>query len=242
MVEVTGYFGKSFEIPYIERGASIPVGGTNILTDETNVRVLVDWNGLESLVQEMKAVAQKYDRPKLKEWLKSSKIEVNEDLFAMLHAFTDVYKERIGFEQDSNKRRELYCGDSPRLSEVIRGNAAECAEITALAQLYLQEEIDSTYFAGEVLWNKDREFAEAHSFIPLIFDGQEYIFDPANPHKVPTKGGEKMLIPRIQKVEGFRDKINQGKKTYVEATSVLNQTSAWYGVGDGTNVSERDFN
>ncbi len=242
MSDITKYFGKSFEIPHIGRDTYIPVGGTSQFTDETDVKALVDWSGLESLVQEMRDTAPKYDRTKLKVWLESGKIDVDENLFATLYAFTNVYNQRIGFKSDSAKRSEIYRSGSPRLSEVITGNVAECAEIAALSQLYLQEEgIDSSYFSGEVLWNKEWEFAEAHTFIPLKFNGQEYIFDPANPHKASSTDGAEMLMPRIQRVENFRDKVGQGKKAYVETTSALNQSHAWYGVGNGTNVSERDF-
>jgi len=242
MSDITRYFGKSFEIPHIERDSYIPVGGTNQLTDEIDVKAFVDGNGLESLVQEMRDTAPKYDRTKLKAWLESGHIDVDENLFATLYAFTNVYNQRVGFKSDSTKRSEIYHNGSPKLSDVVLGNAAECAEIAAVAQLYLQEEgIDSTYFSGEVLWNKEWEFAEAHTFVPLKFNGQEYIFDPANPHKTSSTDGTEMLMPRIQKVENFRDKVGQGKKAYVETTSVLNQSPAWYGVGNGTNVSERDF-
>ena len=242
MSDITRYFGKSCEIPHIERGSYIPVGGTSQFTDEMDVKALVDWGGLESLVHEMRDAASKYDIPKLKAWLESGNIDVDENLFATLYAFTNVYNQRVGFKPDSAKRSEIYHNGSPKLSDVIFDNAGECSEIAAVAQLYLQEEgIDSTYFSGEVLWNKEWEFAEAHTFVPLKFDGQEYIFDPANPYKASSTDGAEMLMPRIQKVENFRDKVGQGKKAYVETTSVLNQSPAWYGVGNGTNVSERDF-
>lgn len=242
MRDIVRYFGKSFEIPYIERDSYIPVGGTSQYTNETDIKVLVDSSRLEPLIQEMRDNASKYDRSKLKAWLQSGNIDIDENLFATLYAFTNVYTQRVGFNPDSAKRRELYHNDSQRLSEVINRNAAECAEIAALAQLYLQEErIDSTYFSGEVLGSKSWEFAEAHTFIPLKFNGREYIFDPANPHKASCADGTETLIPRIQKVENFRDKVGQGKKAYIETTSVLNQSQVWYGVGNGTEVSESDL-
>ena len=245
MDNIIRYFGRSFEIPYIEKGSYVPVGGS-WFSDELDTKVLVEGDGLESLVQEMKDTASRGDRTKLKAWLESGNLDVDENLFATLYAFTSVYNNQVGFKPDSAKRREMYSNGFPRLnlSEIITGNAAECAEIAALAQLYLQEEggAGSTYFSGEILWNKKHEYADAHSFIPLKFNSQEYVFDPANPHRASsTRDGAEMLLPRIQKVENFRDKISQGKKAYIETSSVLDQSLAWYGVGDGTNVSERDF-
>ena len=242
------YFKKSFEIPYIEKGSYVPLSAASASSDELgdgrDVKVLVELNGLESLIHEMKDTASKYDRAQLRTRLEYGNINIDENLFATLYAFTRVYNEHIGFKADSAKRAEMYRNGSPRsLSEMIEGNAAECVERAALAQLYLQGEgsVNSTYFNGEVLWNEEHEHADGHAFLLLKFNSQEYIFDPANPHKTLLTDGAEGVFPRIQKVENFREKISQGKKAYVETLDVWTQSPVWYGVGDGTNVSERDF-
>ena len=242
-MEIIRYFGKSFEIPHIEIDSYVPVGGTNQFSDEADLNVFVDGDGLESLVQEMQETASNYDKAKLKAWLESANIDVDAELFATLYAFTNIYNKHTGFKSDHAKRKEFYLeNELPKLSEIIKGQMAECAEIAALAQLYLQEErIDSAYFSGEVIWKKKMEFAEAHSFIPLKFNDNKYIFDPANPYKVSGTDGTEILMPRIQKVESFREKISQEKKTYIETINVIDKTSAWYGTGNGTNVCEKDF-
>ena len=240
MNQITRYFGKSFEIPHIERDSNVPIGGTHFLTNETDINVFVDSANLESLIKEMKDTAAKYDKSKLKEWLESQNIDVDENLFAILYAFTDVYKNKFSFSPDLEKRDKLYKEKSP-LSKVIFEKAAACAEISALAQLFLQSEgVDSSYFFGEVLWNKEWEFADAHTFIHLEYKGKEYIFDPMNPH-VRTAKGDEVLIPRLQRVENFKDKVSQDRKTYVETSSVLSGSTVFYGVGDGTSVCEGDI-
>jgi hypothetical protein len=238
--ETIMYYGRSFEIPHIKKDSCVPVGGS-IFTDNPEITMFVDWNGLESLISEMKEIAPTYYLPELKSWLKSARIEVDEQLFAPLFAFTSAYDKRIGFDSDPSKRFSLYRDNSPNLSDIVKGNAAACSEIAALAQLYLQEQgIVSSYFAGEVLWNKEQEFGEPHAFILVNYEGKEFIFDPSNPHSARTSDGQ-LKIPRIHKVDSFKEKIRKGKKTYVETINVLTKLPSWYGVGDGTSVTERDL-
>ena len=270
MDNVIKYYGKSFETRYIETGSYVPAFG-RLLSDEYGVGALVDGDNLESLVREMKDAASRYDRAGLKTWLKSGNIDVDENLFTILLAFTSVYDEHFGFEPDPAKRAEIYAGkvtgnasinftsydlitdeilaynaaNPPKLSELLTANAAQCSEVAALAQLYLQEEgsVDSTFFAGEaIFFNKETEFADGHAFIPLKFNGHEYIFDPVNPHRaLSNSDGAEFLLPRIQEVENFREKMGQGKRAYVETSSVLDQSRVWYGTGDGSSVLERHF-
>lgn len=237
--KIVEYFGKSFEIPLIEKDSEVPVGG-KIYSDNMNTMLLVDWSGVESLIGQMQTTQEKYSRLRMKNWLESENMFIDEDLFAMLYTFVNIYNEQIGFKSNGQTRRELYHNGIPKLSEVINAKAAECAEIAVVAQLYLQElGLDSSYFQGEVLWKKTFEFGEMHSFIPLMFDGKEYIFDPANPHD--TTGNVEMLLPRIQVVQDFKEWVGRDRKTYVETRSVFNQSPIWYGVGNATNITEQDF-
>jgi hypothetical protein len=240
MNQITKYFGRSFEIPHIEKDRYIPVGGTHCWTDRIDRHIFVDSDNLESLINEMKCKAAEYDKSKLKAWLESHTIDVDENLFAILYAFTDVYKNKFGFSPDLEKSDGLYSKESS-LSRIVLEGAAACAEVSALAQLFLQSEgVNSSYFFGEVLWSEDDEFADAHTFIYLEHEDKEYIFDPMNPHVRTAEGGE-IFIPRLQKVEGFKDKVSGNRKTYVETRSVLSGSTAFYGVGDGKNVCESDI-
>ncbi len=126
-------------------------------------------------------------------------------------------------------------GKQVKLSDVFEYKSAECAEIAALAQYFLQGEgVDSSFFSGEVLWNKDDEFGEKHSFVILRDkDKQQYIFDPANPTKM-----QHGIYPSLYTVKpDFDAEVRKGQKRFVAGTNILTKREVSYGVGNGTNVS-----
>jgi len=187
-------------------------------------------------------MAGKYDAQKLREWLSSQNIEIDEKLFAKLFAFTKKLDQQYPENPDRSKQRqELYQEkrDALKLSDIFEANAAECAEIAALAQSFLQEEgVSSSYFSGDALWDKGQEFSEEHSFV-IIHDGAKtYIFDPANPTN--TNSGK---FPSIYKTEAnFEEEMGKKQKKFVTATNLLSKKQAFYGANDGSNVSpERDI-
>lgn len=229
-------FGHCFEISKLKEGDSIPVGGKNILSDEVNIRVTADFENLRQFLSEAHELAGKYDLLKLNEWLKSQEIDVDPKLFSVLFAFTKVFEEKYPDNpQKGPLRRELYHrrDKEAKLSDFFNANIAECAEVAALAQAYLQQEgIVSSYLSGEVLWRKDYEFSEPHSYIIIHQQDRAYLFDPANPVK--TTSGQ---FPSIYTTEAdFDEEIAKRRKVFVTAKNILSKNEAFYGVNDGTNV------
>jgi hypothetical protein len=243
MNEIIKYFGQSFELPHIEKDSLVPVGGTSIFADDNDTYAVADSAGLESIIDEMKGTRARYNMEGLGAWLSSQNVSISPQLFAPLAAFAQTHSARVGMQCDGSKRMEQYNRGTQKLSDIIYGNMAQCAEISALAQLYLQEEgIKSSMFSGEVIFSpeKNQEFATPHTFILIEHEGKEYIFDPANPLKGKTPSGD-TIMPRIYHTDGFREKISRNRKTYVEATGLLDGKTARYGTGDQTNVTEKDF-
>lgn len=229
-------FGQCFEISKFEEGDRIPVGGKSIFSTEANIQVAVDFKNFEQFLTETRELTGTYDLPKLKEWLILQGIEINEKLLATLFAFTKKFEEKYPDNPEKAEvRRKLYSekGKEIKLSDILNANAAECAEIAALAQGYLQREgVSSTYFSGDVLWNRDDEFSIKHSFI-IIRQGEKfYIYDPTNP-TITTSG----KFPSIYTTEAdFDEEMAKGQKRFVTAENLLSKKEAFYGTNDGTNV------
>ena len=205
-------FGHGFEISNFEEGDQIPVGGENFFSTETNIKITGDFENFQQFLAEIHELAGKYDLSKLKEWLQSQDFKIDEKLFATLFAFTKKFEEKYPDNPErAAARRKLYNakGGEIRLSDVFDGNIAECAEIAALAQKYLQQEgVPSAYFSGDVLWNRDTEFSEEHSFVVIRQGDEIYIYDPANP--VSATDGK---FPSIYTTEpDFDDEMAKGQK------------------------------
>lgn len=229
-------FGHCFEISKFDEGDRIPVGGESIFSAEANMKVTGDFENFKQFFTEAHELTSKYDLPKLKEYLSSQGIEIDEKLFATLFAFTKKFEEKYPDNPErAEARRKLYSDKSReiKLSEIFGANTAECAEIAALAQGYLQQEgVPSTYFSGDVLWNKDEEFSEEHSFIVIRQGDKVYIYDPTNP--TGTTSGK---FPSIYTTEAnFDEEMAKGQKRFVTAKNLLSKKEAFYGTNDGTNV------
>lgn len=229
-------FGHCFEISKFENGDLIPVGGDSIFSSEVEIKVEGDFENFEVFFRETQEIAHTYDLPKLKTWLSSQGIEIDEKIFAELFAFTKKFEQKYPDSLDrSETRKKLYSekGKQIHLSEIFSTNSAECAEIAALAQVYLQQEnISSTYFSGDVLWDKDWEFSEEHSFIIIRQGEKVYIYDPAN--TTHTTSGK---FPSLYTVEADFDKeVGKGHKRFVTARNIFSKKEAYFGVNNGTNV------
>jgi len=234
--KVKQLFGHCFEISKFEENDRIPVGGESIFSAEANIKVEGDFENFKEFFQETQDIANKYDLPKLKEWLSSQGIEIDEKLFAELFAFTKKFEQKYPDNPErSETRKKLYGekGKQLKLSDIFNANSAECAEIAALAQGYLQQEkISSSYFSGDVLWNKEEEFSEEHSFIIIRQGEKVYIYDPANPTN--TTSGK---FPSLYTAEAdFDEEMAKGQKRFVTARNILSKKEAFYGVNNGTNV------
>lgn len=230
-------FGQSFEIKRLESGKPIPVGGSNLFTDELDREVIGDLDHFNQLFQEMHIDVAKQDTPQLKQWLVAQQLPIDSRIVAALTAFTKKLAERYPITpENAATRNNMYAADNRqvKLSDIFQNKSAECAEIAALAQYFLQNEgIGSSFFSGEVLWNKDYEFGEKHSFVIIRDKDAQYIFDPANPTKA-----QDGMYPSLYAVKAnFDAEMRKGKKRFVTGTNILTKREAYYGVGNGTNVS-----
>lgn len=229
-------FGHCFEIGRFEEGDRVPVGGESIFSPEVNIKVTADFEKFKEFFQQIHEIAAKYDLPKLKEYLAANGIEIDEKLFSELFAFTKKFEQQYPDNPErAEARRKLYSekGKGIKLSDIFNANAAECAEIAALAQGYLQQEdVDSSYFSGDVLWNRDKEFSEEHSFLIIRIGEKVYLYDPTNPTN--TTAGK---FPSIYTTDAnFGEEMRKGQKRFVTAKNLISKKEAFYGVNDGTNV------
>lgn len=229
-------FAHCFEISRFEEGDRIPVGGESIFSDETDIGVNGDFESFKEFYGQTRDLAHKYDLEKLKDWLSSNGIDVNPKLFAVLYAFTQQYEKKYPRDpKGSIRRNELYAnkGAGLKLSDVFAANSAECAEIAALAQGYLQTfNLPATYFSGDALWDRDNEYSEEHSFIVIRLDGETLIYDPTNPTE--TNAGK---FPSIYALNAdFDAEMAKNQKRFVTARNLLSKKEAFFGVNNGTNV------
>ena len=229
-------FGHCFEISKIEEGDRIPVGGESIFSTVANIKVTGDFESFKQFLSETHELSCRYDLPKLKEWLNSQGIEIDERLFAILFAFTEKLEEKYPDNSEgAEARKKLYSGKDKeiKLSDIFGANCAQCAEIAALAQGYLQQEgVPSTYFSGDVLWDRGQDFSDEHSFVVIRQGDKIYIYDPTNPVNA-TYG----KLPSIYTIEvNFDEEMARGQKRFVVAKNLFSKKEAFYGINDGTNV------
>jgi hypothetical protein len=206
-------FGPCLEILKFEEGDSIPVGSESIFSSDMNIKVEADFKNFKNFLKETHDFANRHDLAKTRNFLDSYETEIDEKIFIKLYAFTKIlekrYLDNIGNHEN---RMNLYNNKEDKqltLSDVFNNEAAECAEISALAQKYLQQEnISSSYFSGFVLWDKNHEFSEAHTFIIVRENQKFYIYDPTNP--INTNLGK---FPSIYTVDvNFDKEMAEGKK------------------------------
>ena len=227
-------FGHCFEITNLKEGDQIPVGGKSFFSGEANLKVEGDFKKFEDFFRAVDELSGKYDLSKLKEWLVAQGLNIDEKLFSKLLAFTKQFEQKYPYNPESTQnRKKLLIEEGVKLSDIFRENNAECAEIAALAQRYLQLlGVSSSYFSGDVLWNKDWEFSEEHSFIVIRQDDKVYLYDPTNPTNT-TQG----KFPSIYTTEAdFDIEVRKNQKRFVTAKNILSKEEAFYGVNDGTNV------
>ncbi len=238
-VAIEKLFGKSFEAPRLDNNSLIPVGGGSIFTNEMDISVVGDFENLQEVLQEMHDNTGIYNLPELKKWLDSQGIGLDEKLFAYLFSFTKILEKRYPSSLEVQPARQQAYSKAKngevKLSELFANNTVACAEIAALAQYYLQQEgVESRYFSGAVLWDKQLEFAEEHSFIVIPQGEHQLLFDPMNPTNT-TQG----LFPSIYTTSAnFDQEVRRRQKRFVPATNVLSKKQAYYGVNNGTKVSE----
>lgn len=235
------FFGQCFEARKLGNNQVIPVGGSSQFSDEVDIGFVGDFDHFKDLFEEMHQAIPLYNTEQLRNWIETQQIDIDPNLIATLEAFTRKLQDKHPPKpENASKRNELYAkfANPPKMSEVFETQAQECGEIAALAQGYLEREgLESSYFSGDVLWNRDHEFSEKHSFIVLNDRGKQIIFDPTNPTN--TSGG---YLPSIYTMNAdFTSEVSKGQKRFVTATNILTKRNAYFGVNNGTNVSERNI-
>ena len=144
----------------------------------------------------------------------------------------------------STDRRSFYSeGRKPKLSEVVSGKSAECAEIALLAHEWLNRQgIPNQYFSGNVMWNKEWEFSEPHSFILIPQEHGAIIFDPSNPTS--TTAGNMPSVYKIDSIEQIHawEAARTKQNAFLVLQNEISKKDAVYGVSSGTNVDpDRHF-
>ena len=232
--KIVKHFDHCFEIAKIEDGDYLPVGGENCFSDETNIKAHVNVGDFDKFLTGVHKLVDECNLWEFKRWLDSYKIEIDEKLFSILFVFTREFEKNYPSKRAEKTRKELYTDGYVALGDICSIGVHECAEIAAVAQMCLQREgISSTYFSGEVLWNKDIESSEPHSFIIIRDKGKVYIYDPANP--IYSQAGESFPAIYTTKTD-FDKEMAKKEKRLVTAKRMIVNKEAFYGVGDGTNI------
>ena len=231
------HFGHGICLPEIKNGESVPVGGS-IFSSEASTMLLCDIENISAMFSEIETQEKAIEKKDLSAWLQKAGIRIDIGLFAALFSFTKFYEESFGYNREkefSQRRSEAYKNGDTTLSEILNLNCAECAELAVFSQAYLRHRgHDASYFGGDVLWRREQEFSEPHSFVVLQSGAQSLIFDPANPAN--TNQG---LFPGVYLFEqNFVEAMPSDSKRFIEGISVYSPNKkAYYGVDDGTNVS-----
>lgn len=229
-------FDHCFEIKKIEENDFIPVGGESMFSSETNIKAKADFENLKDFLNNTHSMADEYNVTKIKEQLTAQGININPETFAKLIAFSRNYDKQFPPNpQGAIIREKLYKEKEVKISDVFVSNGAECAEIAALAQFYLQREgVQSSYFSGEVCWDKDEDNpeSESHSFILLKDGDKTYIYDPTNPLTIPSGKFPSLYTT----TKDFESEVRLGKKRFVTAKGIGSNKEAYFGVSNHTNV------
>lgn len=228
----------------IQNNDKILIGGSFL--GKLDLAVTADTDNFENFFKIVEKNASSFENNEnMKKWLNSCAPDFDIRIFSHMYAFDNVLR-KIYPDLSSNisKRQGFYNQEGNKtLSQSFKTGVCQCAEIAILAQTYFQRQsIETKYFGGELLHSLSEEFGEAHSFITIKTEKDDYIYDPANP--MLNTG---IYLPRISTIEAtpaqkkqFENKIRSqnGKRNcaFLEAKNILTKSSWYYGCGDGANV------
>jgi len=241
--------GQGGFIDFIPDGALVPVGGSGSSGDMTEITLKADLGAFTEFITQIRTDATEYDLTQFEKLIKIIGLvdEITSFppvVYAHLLSFTrkmaecyPVNRELLGKRDDQYKE-----GASEFvLSQVVTDGFAACVEYATLAQGYLQEvNIPSTWFSGDFLQSRDREFSQKHTFIVLGIGGNTIVYDPARPI-ISTNG---VYYPRLLRLQGdFLEamKTSSGKR-FVAAQDIYAKLEVLYGISNGKNIiPERDI-
>jgi|GEM_PF-6569787 hypothetical protein len=241
----------TFLISKIGNGDLIPVGGKNMFNRVLDKEITCDLenNKLVLFLNEAHEFAQQRNLPKIREWLDTGGWDINEGLFATLFTFNKLYAKRYPTDPNGSEIREgMYRNEKAiTLSSIFERNVAECAEIAALAQVFLQNEgITSVYVGGSVLWELDLDpesfsYPEPHAFLIIHKEGHTYIYDPSNPINFEKVG----YLPAIYEINGVNfeeEMIGMKGNKLITAKEIYTGRIAYFGGSDFRAISpEKDI-
>lgn len=228
----------------IQNGDEIPIGGS--FQGKNDLRVVADIDNFESFFQTVEKNALNFEKSEeMKTWLNQIAPGFDPKIFAHMFAFDNVLRIKYpNLTSNVSKRIMFYNPEEKKtLTQAVDEGVCQCAEIAILAQAYFQRQgVKTRYFGGELLHSSEEEFGEAHSFLELKTDKEDYFYDPANP--IWDKG---RYMPRVSSIEAtsaqkqkFEKKIHTPKGrncAFLEAKNILVPSPVWYyGCGDGCNI------
>lgn len=231
----------------LREGDLYPVGGSIIGSPESPWKVRVDF---ETFYPEFNDVAQHHVNA-LKEdawqgWFKKQCTDVDPKLLTLLQGFTSAFEAKRKIQSSNRFERnttyEAAAEHAPALSEVYDKNHAMCVEISLLAKKFLDSHgVKSKLFSGEAIFNYDQSginIPEPHTFLLIERDGQELIFDPANPT---FSGDGRPVFTLLKPCSSISEQIEKLKADclMIEAKNLVTHSSQYYGVGDCGNVPEQ---
>lgn len=226
-------FGQSFELQMINTGDKIPVGGP--LFGGWSSFLEFDFDGSELIFNEMRSWMTDEFIKLSQALMEEDKVQLGSKTFAAVCVISHVLGKYPVDNWSSVSRRNAYSKSEDgavRISVAFDNNFSACSERSAAAQFFLQQQgVNSTYFNGEVLWNKEHEFADPHAFIVLREQDTQYVFDPMNP-----------LVrdfPSIYSVNpNFDELVRQRGKKFIRGTNLFSaqEKIVYFGVGDNINI------
>ena len=169
------------------------------------------------------------------------KITMSPTLFVQLYSFTKGIKELF----PNIVCKDYSCLDfyienpTANFSEVFENHLFRSAEFAIMAQLYLQSiGADSEYVAGQYLRHAKDNVGYLISFILIHENDKDFVFDPLNNDGTMPNISVVELTPK-QKVS-IEAKLLTGERkvAFFETRNIITDQKAFYGYGDGRNVSE----
>ena len=222
----------SVRIGNIQENDEIPIGGS--FAGKLDLHVTADLVKFQNFFESVdKNVENLRQNEGFQKWVENTAPDFDAEILTRLLAFDNVLRQKYPHFQAQSKP----------LSQAFEKGVCQCAEIAILAQAYCERSgLQTKYFGGEVLFSKDEEFGNAHSFLTLETDKGSYIYDPAN--AIQSTSGlyyPKIAIQEVTPAQKrqFENKIHSpsGRNcAFLETTDILTKTKWYYGCGDGANI------
>lgn len=220
----------------------LPVGGHIGDRENLSIYLEVDLCGIRDFLGKSMDRYESYTLDALASWLQAQNSIIDPKLFAACHALTVCYRSDFGGEHAGHELREKLYRDAAgtvQLSAILVSGSAECAEIAALGQSFLQKAgFKSSYMGGALLHSRAHEFSEEHSYVVIAHTDSIYVFDVANP--IETTNGP---MPALFKMPSdFLENMRMARRNcFVSGRDVLVNTERLFGVTHGANVLPTDI-